>query len=111
MKRTFFICLLLALLIALLPAAAYAAGPGAFGANYQDADNDGICDNAADNNCAYTDTDMDGVCDNLGRAQGCGRKAGGYGFTDENNDGVCDYRGAAARGCGRGCGARFANMN
>jgi len=104
MKRTLFICLLLALLIALLPAAAYAAGPGAFGANYQDADNDGICDNAAENACAYTDADMDGVCDNIGRAQGCGRKAG-RGFTDENNDGVCDYRGTAARGCG----ARFAN--
>ena len=86
MKRTVLICVLLALLIALLPAAAYAAGPGCFGRNYVDADSNGVCDNAMENSCSYA---------------------------DENSDGICDYRAMAARGCGRGrngCGFRCGNV-
>ncbi len=83
---------------------------------FEDADNDGICDNcgqpqgqnpAAPN---FTDENQDGVCDNLGtenqgqgrqdRAVGRGRHMSGRGmmgkgqgrnFVDANGDGLCDH--------------------
>ncbi len=51
------------------------AGYGAcgYGANFTDADGDGICDNRAGYGVNFTDADGDGICDNwaTGRAGGC----------------------------------------
>ncbi len=83
-------------------AAQYGQGSGAGGAQYVDADGDGICDNIG--TCPRSvDADGDGVCDNLGD---CGRGRGGCGgcggcggteFVDSDGDGVCDNIGINCR--------------
>ncbi|NGM17876.1 hypothetical protein GMI70_07730 [Eggerthellaceae bacterium zg-893] len=83
--------------------------------NYEDANADGVCDNAgtmcppdAQACPRYQDADNDGACDNAADrpAQACPRAGAGCpansgacpAFTDENGDGVCD-------GCGNAQGA------
>ena len=50
------------------------------GANFVDADGNGICDNCG-TNARYVDADGDGVCDNCGK---------GFRYTDADGDGICD---------------------
>lgn len=61
--------------------AAYAQGTGKGaghkGANFVDANSDGVCD-------SFVDADGNGVCDKKGT---CGK---GKNFVDANGDGVCD---------------------
>jgi hypothetical protein len=73
-------------------AAQYGQG-GAGGAQYVDADGDGVCDNSGDRP-GFVDEDGDGVCDN-----NCGRGCGGNGmnFVDEDDDGICDNIGINGR--------------
>lgn len=58
----------------------------------------------------YVDADQDGVCDvyELGRSQGLGTGTGagnGIGFVDDDGDGVCDNAGMGqGRGAGSGAG-------
>lgn len=94
MKRAFVIVLLLALMLAALPAVAYAVGPAGFGPNFVDADEDGICDRACTEDCSFVDEDRDGICDNRPTQPRSMRGCGGYGSG-------CGYR---SNGCGRGQG-------
>ena len=48
------------------------------------------------NGANFVDADADGICDNYG--------TGGAGFVDEDGDGVCDNRGSGRGGCSGGCG-------
>ena len=72
-------------------AAQYGQGSGAGGAQYVDANGDGMCDNIG-TRPGFVDADGDGVCDNLddfGRGRGgcgCGDRA----FVDSDGDGICD---------------------
>lgn len=78
-----------------------ACGNQIVGHNFQDADNDGICDNKKPGNpCGNrVDADNDGICDNK---QSCGK---GRHFADTDNDGICDNRGdRESGGRGRHCG-------
>ena len=70
----------------------FAIGAGR-GANFTDADGDGICDNIGAN-CRFTDADGDGVCDVCGQNTAAGSWCGGRGqnFVDADQDGVCDHR-------------------
>lgn len=123
MKRVLTCILILALILALGMATAYAAGPrrgrsdaaGTWGLtgrqwNWQDANGDGICDNCGRNavGCSgYADQDGDGICDNCGMAQGRCQQAGCPGYVDLDGDGVCDNRVVASRGChNQGSGLR-----
>ena len=93
MKRMLIICLLLALMLAAVPAVAYAADPAEFGRNYMDKNNDGVCDNAGS---CYTDLNEDGTCDNAAD-KAC-----------ENMGSMCGMGAQQMPGCGRGrmgCGA------
>lgn len=79
-------------------AARYSAGKG-----YVDADNNGVCDNIDESQCAgYADEDRDGICDN--REETC-KPEQNYkkSFVDNDDDGVCDNRGEC-KGQGKGCG-------
>lgn len=75
---------------------AFAAG-SAWGRNFVDTDNDGVCDyyNAS---CQFVDNDGDGICDNFGFA-GYGR---GIGYVDADGDGSCDNYNFCR--CGMGAG-------
>ena len=106
MKRMLIICLLLALMLAALPAVAYAAAPAEFGRNYMDKNNDGICDNAGSGSC-YVDLDEDGVCDNAADKV-CENKGSMCGMGAQQMAGC--GRGAMACGAGLGYGCRYRNM-
>lgn len=70
------------------------------GRNFEDADNDGICDNKKPGNLCgnFVDADNDGICDNK-LFSGKGRN-----FVDADSDGICDNRGGrASGGQGRHC--------
>lgn len=95
MKKLFSVLLVAALVLSVGVTSAFAASD-THGANYTDANNDGVCDT-----CGSADVNGDGICDacpNGGvRAQdGTGRRAGrggagqGTGFVDADGDGVCD---------------------
>ena len=102
--------LILALILALGMATAYAAGPrrgrsdaaGTWGltgrqCNWQDANGDGICDNcdrSAVGCSGYADQDGDGICDNCGMGRDHCQQGGCPGCVDLDSDGVCDNRGA-----------------
>ena len=74
MKKLFAGVLAAALALSVLTASAFAAP----GANYVDADGDGVCDNYSAA-CRYVDADGNGVCDNAGACgsghHGSGRRA------------------------------------
>lgn len=120
MKRVLTCILILALILALGMATAYAAGPrrgrsdaaGTWGltgrqCNWQDANGDGICDNCGmgRDHCQQggcpgcVDLDSDGVCDNRGACRG-------QGYVDLDGDGVCDNRTSGCHGGGHGKGCR-----
>jgi hypothetical protein len=87
--RTMTGILIVALVALSVGVAAAQYGQGG-GAQYVDANDDGLCDNIGA--CPRSvDADGDGVCDN----GDCGRGRGGCGcgdmeFVDEDEDGVCD---------------------
>lgn len=67
----------------------------------------------------FEDADNDGICDNCGQAQNQNQNQGqnpdAPGFADENKDGVCDNFGTGQQGQGRrgnaaGCGQRVGRM-
>ena len=66
------------------------AAESTVGANYADADNNGICDNTGigrgKNGGRFVDANGDGINDNIGSGNG------GY-FADEDGDGTCDNAG------------------
>ena len=71
----------------------YGTGVGGGGANFVDADGNGVCDYYDTNAAGYTDANGNGINDYY--------EAGGAGFVDANGDGVCDLFGGGRRG-GRG---------
>ena len=75
MKKLFAGVLAAALALSVLTASAFAAP----GANYVDADGDGVCDYFGQGGRYYVDADGDGVCDNYngGARGGAGRGRGG----------------------------------
>lgn len=97
MKRAVSIILAAILILAIGTASAFAVSERR-GANFVDADENGICDNY----------DGDRVCpqDGIGRGAGRGRGGCGSGFADADGDGICDnYDGGGA--CSRnGLGAQ-----
>ncbi len=64
------------------------------GANFVDADGNGVCDYYDTNRAGYTDANGNGINDYY--------EAGGAGFVDANNNGVCDLFENGGRGGGRG---------
>lgn len=121
MKKLFAGVLAAALALSVLTASAFAAP----GANYVDADGDGVCDNClagkclrkdcrrhcgggarqcAGAGCRFVDEDGDGICDLLAAGGGgCGSQR----YVDNNGDGVCDnfaVRPQDGIGCQRGHG-------
>lgn len=122
MKRVLSGILILALILALGMATAYAAGPrrgrsGAAGTwgltgrqcNWQDANGDGICDNcdrSAVGCSGYVDQDGDGICDNCGMGRDHCQQDGCPGYVDQDGDGVCDNRMSGCHGGGHGKGYR-----
>ena len=82
MKRKLTFCLIIALIIAILvPIAAFAASDRA---NFVDANNDGICDNAGQRGANFVDEDGDGVCD-MRIERGCGNGNGRCGGGMQRN--------------------------
>ena len=94
MKKVFSILLVVALVLSIGSASAYAVS-GKRRVNFTDANNDGICDV-----CGGADADGNGVCDSCPNGgvrpqdgtgkrtgQGAGNRAG---FADADGDGVCD---------------------
>ncbi len=108
MKRMVTGILILALVLSIGIATAYAAGPRR-GRNYVDADQDGVWDFVG-SQCNWQDANGDGICDNCGMRQGnCQQGSGrGLGYVDQDGDGVCDNCGMRQGSCqqdgGRGCG-------
>lgn len=119
MKKALSGILSTAIVLSVLTATAFAAGPGC-GRYFSDLDGDGICDLCGTEHrvcliregTAFVDADGDGICDNCGTYHWCGMAGAGFGgnFVDADGDGVCDNYGSG-QGYGYGRGTRGGRGN